>query len=154
MRSGLVLALLALGACSGEPQGLATPANDETEVATVAGVEPTEAATPSPLPRPAQSAPVLPERMQALGTEPFWSVEITPGQLRYSHPENIPGTAFAAVASREGEKMRYSGTMDGKAVSLLVQPGTCSDGMSDTIYEWKAELTIDGQTEKGCARKR
>lgn len=91
---------------------------------------------------------------QALGTEPFWSVEVLPGQMRYSDPENIAGTTFPVTEAQAGGGTRYSGSLNGQPVSLLVQPGTCSDGMSDTVYPWKAALTIGERTEQGCARER
>lgn len=92
------------------------------------------------------------EHLQALGTEPFWSVDVLPGQLRYSDPENIAGIQFAATRADMGTHVRYSGTMQGKAVVLVIEPGRCSDGMSDTVYSFKASLTIAGNTEQGCAR--
>lgn len=94
------------------------------------------------------------KHMQALGTEPFWSVEIRPGELRYSTPENQAGTLIASTVTSDGRRMIHSGEIDGKPISLTIEPGTCSDGMSDTVYQWKATLTIDDRTEQGCAQIR
>ena len=106
-----------------------------------------------------EAAPAVPSTMpakpfQALGTEPFWSIEVRPGEMLYSDPENIAGTSFAATETSEGRGTRFAGSLNGKPVSLLVEPGTCSDGMSDTVYSWKAVLTIGTRTEQGCARER
>ena len=137
MRSVALGLMLGLAACGQQPD-----------------VAPTESAAAEPLVT-ATPGPVMPEKpFQALGTEPFWAVEVLPGQLRYSDPENIAGTTFAATESREGSGLRYSGTLNGQPLTLLVQPGTCSDGMSDTVYPWTAVLTKDGFTLQGCARKR
>lgn len=130
MRRVAVLVLLALAGCEGK--------------APIAATETASA--------PAPAMPAMP--FQALGTEPFWSIEVLPGQMRYSNPENIAGTTFAATEARDGQGMRYSGTLDGQPVTLLVKPGTCSDGMSDTVYPWQALLTIGERTEQGCARER
>ena len=130
MHRATLLALLALAGCEGKAPIVAT----ETAIA------------------PAAVMPATP--FQALGTEPFWAVEVLPGQMRYSDPENIAGTTFAATEAPDGQGIRYSGTLDGRPVSLLVEPGTCSDGMSDTVYRWQATLTIGARSEQGCARER
>lgn len=121
--------------------------------AMLAGCGPAEPAKPDAV-KSGPAVPAAEKRLQALGTEPFWAVEILPGALRYSSPENIQGIVFAARENRAGEMVHYSGTMQGQALSLQIEPGKCSDGMSDTVYAWKATLTIDGKTEQGCARQR
>lgn len=136
MRSAGLALMLGLAGCGQQPD-----------------VAPTQAAA-APVATGSHQAFMPQKPFQALGTEPFWSVEVTAGQMRYSDPENIAGTAFAATEQPEGAAMRYSGTLGGKPVSLLIQPGTCSDGMSDTVYSWQATLTIGDRTERGCARPR
>ena len=149
MRRAVVLGLALLAGCE-KP----TPPD------AVATVTPSETALPAPLPKPADSSkpantsPVATTlHLRAFGTEPFWAIDITPAQLRYSSPERQDGKPFAASSSPDGKGVRYYGTLDGKAVSLLIVPGDCSDGMSDTLHKWKATLTIDGKTQQGCARK-
>lgn len=137
MRSALLLAALVVAACEQQPE-----------------VAPTQSVSAEPVVTPT-AEPATPEKpFQALGTEPFWAVEVLPGQLRYSDPENIAGSSFAASETREGTGLRYSGMLNGQPVSLHVQPGTCSDGMSDTVYQWTAVLTKEGHSLQGCARKR
>jgi uncharacterized membrane protein len=93
----------------------------------------------------------LPERMVALGTEPFWSVEVMPASLVYSTPENQPGTIIAAQLTGDGI---WSGRYNGQQFVLRIAVGKCSDGMSDTVYAWSATLTVAGRTERGCAKLR
>ena len=105
----------------------------------------------------ATTTTVLTARMMALGTEPFWSVEIGPeplSPLRYSTPENQPGTAIPASRSLAPPATVWTGTYAGAPFVLRVAPGTCSDGMSDTVYAWQATLTVSGRTERGCAKPR
>ncbi|MGB7656261.1 MAG: hypothetical protein WBL74_12335 [Novosphingobium sp.] len=150
MRKALILGLaVLLAGCE-----KATPPD------AVVAVSPSETGLPVPPPKPAVTAKPENTRpatttlhLRAFGTEPFWAIDIAPGQLRYSSPELQDGKAFAASSSPEGKGVRYSGTLDGKAISLLIEPGTCSDGMSDTVHKWTAALTIDGKTEQGCARQ-
>lgn len=96
--------------------------------------------------------PVPSKHFQALGTEPFWSVEVLPGKLRYSSPEQPDGIAFAATASSLGSGYRYAGTIAGAKVMLTITPGKCSDGMSDQTYAYTAALTIGDKAMHGCAR--
>ena len=147
MRSACLALALGLAACGQQPDVAPTQsATAEVEAEAIASAQPVATGSPEP---------AMPEKpFQALGTEPFWAVEVLPGQLRYSDPENIDGTTFAATEVREGDGIRYSGTLDGQPLSLLVQPGTCIDGMSDNVYEWTAVLTIERRTLHGCARKR
>lgn len=153
MRSAALLALLALAACKPAEQP-APPPGAESQASPSASPTPTGSPGPASRSEPTATASPLPARMQALGTEPFWSIEIAPEGLRYSDPENIAGTAFAATAvSAEGGR-RWSGTLAGEPLVLLVVPGTCSDGMSDTVYPFTATLVRAGRTLNGCARKR
>jgi uncharacterized membrane protein len=118
------------------------------------------AAAPSISPDVNPSAPLVPPppgsgtRFQALGTEPFWSVEVIDGGLRYSTPENLKGTDLSARLALEGSARIWTGTLEGAAFKLRIEPGTCSDGMSDTVYQWQAALTIGDAALQGCARAR
>ncbi len=147
MRLMLVLAGgAALAGC--QPEVDKEPASQET--ATSPGPATPQAAA---MPQQTASAPVT-ERFVALGTEPFWSVEVSPGQLRYSTPEDIPGAIFAAQRSDDAAAITYTGTLDGKAASLRIAAGECSDGMSDTVYAYRARFTLADLELSGCARKR
>jgi uncharacterized membrane protein len=134
MRSAMVLAALALAGCDRAPP---------EQVTTVE----TKAPSPSPEPVPEQ-------RFQALGTEPFWAVEVTPGRLSYSTPENQKGTEFPAKRSLEGAAQVWTGPFEGSTFTLRIAPGTCSDGMSDTVYAYTALVAFAGETRQGCARLR
>lgn len=139
MRSAAAVAALLLAGCQGA----------ESQQAAVAKPTASPVASPSSIP----SVPALVKaHFQALGTEPFWSLEVLDGQLRYSSPDNPDGTTFPAVGRKAGDAYTYSGMMEGKSVLLSILEGTCSDGMSDTTYPYTATFTLDGKTERGCAR--
>jgi uncharacterized membrane protein len=136
MRNAALLAALALAGCDRVP-----PSEQATTVANK--------------PVPQSPAPeVLEQRMQALGTEPFWAVEVTPGRLRYSTPENQKGTEFPARRTTEGTAQIWIGTFEGTPFTLRIAPGTCSDGMSDTVYAYTSLVAFAGETRQGCARLR
>lgn len=154
MRSAIAAMLIVLAGCE---QKAETP---EMVTADLEG-SPTDPLPPVPhypAPQPAP-APVMPPpiaipipQFKALGNEPFWGFDVSPGKLVYSSPEKLAGVPLAARAAPHGKGFRFSATMDGKPVVLMIEPGICSDGMSDTIYTYKAAFTWGAQTERGCAR--
>ena len=101
---------------------------------------------------PASEAALFPAALQALGNEPFWSVQVDGAQLRWSSPENIEGIGLTAQREEGDDGLYLRGEMAGQAVQLHVQAGSCSDGMSDTVYPWRATWTQGGTVFKGCAR--
>jgi uncharacterized membrane protein len=118
------------------------------------GPPPEKVTTVEIKPAPPSPAPVPEQPFQALGTEPFWAVEVTPGRLSYSTPENQKGTEFPAQRTVEGEALVWTGTFEGSKFTLRIAPGTCSDGMSDTVYAYTAMVAFAGETRQGCARLR
>ncbi len=96
---------------------------------------------------PPQAPGTQPAAYMALGTEPGWTLEITPGLLNYTGDygdtkilEPNPG----ARPSFNGE--RYAG----KRLAVEVAHVECSDGMSDRRYRDTVTVTADGKTVKGC----
>ena len=90
-----------------------------------------------------------------LGTEPFWSLDISPGEdgyeARYSTPDNIEGSSFAVTRFAGNNGLGFSGELDGDPVQASVTPGECSDAMSDRNYPYVATLAIGEATLLGCA---
>ncbi|HPB21320.1 MAG: hypothetical protein RL702_324 [Pseudomonadota bacterium] len=149
MRKAAVLALLALVACKPAEQP-AAPASPEPQ------------RSPSASPSPATSTPTpsaQPRRMQALGTEPFWSFEIAGQRLSYTSPEQpspiLIEAQITAVGKHGDGGLLYAGQMQGRPIGLTIRAGQCSDGMSDTVYPYKATFTWgDDAALEGCARER
>lgn len=147
------MAALVLAGCNPAAERSEAPASKAAAsgVATEAAPLPSTAVEPA-APAPSPTAP--PQRLQALGTEPFWAVEVTPGQVRWSTPENIPGTTVAARETAAGAARVWHATLDGQRFELRITPGQCSDGMSDTVYPFTAQVLVAGETRRGCARLR
>ena len=83
----------------------------------------------------------------ALGTEPGWTLEITPERLNYDGDYGETKVVVANPGARpsvNGE--RY--ITDRLAVE--VTHAECSDGMSDRRYRDTVTVTADGKTVKGC----
>lgn len=95
----------------------------------------------------------LNQPLRAIGTEPFWAVEITPATLTYSgvdRPEqtlpspgpDVQGTTAVYVVETEGEP----------SMTVTLMTTDCSDGMSDRIYPLTAMVEIGDETLNGCAQ--
>ena len=94
----------------------------------------------------------LAQPMRALGTEPFWGVEIKPDELVFTGVDR-PELRFANPgAVREGDAAVIKAT-DTTGVDLVVtlRAAECSDGMSDRVYPLEAEVKLGAETLKGCA---
>ena len=91
------------------------------------------------------SSPGGGESYRALGTEPFWSVNIDGGQLRYSTPDgNFSDTLLSAEETGDGRIYRSRRFM------LQTSLQECSDGMSDRRYRDTVRATVDGNRLEGC----
>lgn len=150
MRSAVFFCAAVLAGC--DAGNGASPPVDSGAASPSAAITPPLA--PGPTAVPVQQPTLVDTdtmKFTARGTEPFWSVSVQRGQLRYLSPDQPEGVAFAATATRSGSGYRYAGTLATKPVTLVIAPGRCSDGMSETVYAYTAALTIGAQALRGCA---
>lgn len=125
------------------------PADDRTVVAD---------STKAPAPAAAASrAGLVITEWVALGNEPFWNVSIMPDSIVWRTPEHLQGIHFPPAArERSGNVIRWQTARTGApdSLDLSIERMTCSDGMSDRVYPYKATLRLDAQTFTGCAEQR
>ncbi|WP_077145439.1 META domain-containing protein [Sphingopyxis sp. KK2] len=94
----------------------------------------------------APGAPLAPSYF-ALGTEPGWTLEITPGMLNY---DGDYGDTKIVVAN-PGARPSFNGERYvTPRLTVDITHGECSDGMSDRRYRDTVTLTAEGKTVKGC----
>jgi len=107
-------------------------------------------AKPPPATVPAALSPPL----HALGTEPFWSVDLRDGRLTITRPDNpaVSGAATLTQAAANAATWEAKAA-DGRTVRLAVTAATCSDGMSDRTYPLSVALTIGTEALKCCASR-
>lgn len=124
----------------------------------LAGVQPADGtgdAEASPVVEsPAQNelAADVPADLQAIGTEPFWSVKVEGDVLVYTTPETMDAPRrLQATRSIDAEGLHLAGGNGDAGFRLDVRRATCSDGMSDREYPFSVSLRLDGKTAKGCA---
>ncbi|WP_276348664.1 hypothetical protein [Daejeonella sp. JGW-45] len=93
-----------------------------------------------------------------LGNEPFWSVDIIPGEqrivLKDVGVEKVHEFIYSPALIKEGVH-RYEATNPANdKLIVLIREEKCSDGMSDRQYNYSAEVNFNGKIYKGCAIKK
>ncbi|MBJ7440710.1 MAG: META domain-containing protein [Sphingopyxis sp.] len=86
----------------------------------------------------------------ALGTEPGWTLEITPARLNYDGDYG----ATKIMATNPGAKPSLNGrTYVSDRLSVVIKTAPCSDGMSDRRFADTVRVVADGKTLHGCGGK-
>ena len=158
-RLALIATAVALAACQPQgPDGNAAPAPAQAPDAALpegggSTVPPAVAdATPGPKVDPGPSGPAADYRseMRLTGTEPFWGVTITSGQIKLMRPDHADVVVTNAGPTINGDVAVWNAR--DLTIRLEHQPG-CSDGMSDNRYPYAATVTVKGEVLRGCAAR-
>lgn len=120
-----------------------------------AGCSP-ETAETAPTAEAAAPAPVLAgvdltQPVRALGTEPFWSVELNGREMVYSGVDRPERRAAQPRAVIQGTMAAFEGSTDEGPLEVTVTATECSDGMSDRTYPLTAIVKVGEETLTGCA---
>ncbi|HEX6859828.1 MAG TPA: hypothetical protein VF138_06480 [Caulobacteraceae bacterium] len=153
-RLALLAAVAALSACNQQPEkapnatldieGVAEPGTTPVAPDAPASVD---GAPPSPGQPPAgDTAEDFARPLRLTGTEPFWGIQI--GEKitlqRPDHPEVVVTNAGPTV---NGDVAVWNA----RGLTIRLEKGVCSDGMSDNRYPYQATVTVDGgEMLKGC----
>jgi uncharacterized membrane protein len=86
---------------------------------------------------------------RALGTEPFWSLELNGREMVFTEA-NAPGQRIAEPQPRA--ILGFAGDIyQGRRINLNIIHGQrCSDGMSDRVYRDKVQVRVDDRSFEGC----
>lgn len=123
-----------------------------------------EAAPPADAPPPAAQAPGEPQPTTAtdpaapfrqdftlLGTEPFWNLQVKGTTMVLSQPDPIPAvTGTNTVLTATSGKAVWTAEAEGKPFVATLTAESCSDGMSDRVYPYAAEVKAGDLVLKGC----
>lgn len=102
---------------------------------------------------PEAAAPTAPFR--AIGTEPFWGLEVTAEGLRFTTPDDPDGRRFPPVEpAASGDTLHWVAEAGGVALDARIWPGECSDNMSDKRWTHTAVVQLGGTVHRGCAEAR
>jgi len=101
--------------------------------------------------------------LEASGNEPFWHLRLDDGEVIYTTPEDLEGTAFHDVTWTRLDSGTGNGAwrmealrdfVDGiEYLVLEVSDSPCTDSMSGARYPWTATLEVGGSRWPGCARE-
>ena len=99
---------------------------------------------------PPQGPGEQPAAYMALGTEPGWTLEITPSRLNYDGDYG----ETKIIVPNPGAKASTNGrTYTTDRLSVVVRQAPCSDGMSDRRYSDSVRVVADGKALQGCGGK-
>ncbi|WP_300974190.1 META domain-containing protein [Sphingomonas sp. LHG3406-1] len=99
---------------------------------------------------PPAGPPAMPgSTYKAVGTEPFWALELNGRDMVFSEA-NAPGMRI--VEPQPQPIHGFAGDIyQGRRINLnIVRGQRCSDGMSDRVYADKVQVRVDGRSFEGC----
>lgn len=92
--------------------------------------------------------------LQGVGTEPFWAFVMTGGDMEWMAPGDTGVVTMIYTGidqiSNSGASTVYANLAND--IVLTVTTGSCSDGMSDTVYPAAVGVLLSGMTYNGCIR--
>jgi len=139
-----------------EPVAMRTPMMIAAVVVLAACSKGDEAA-PASTPASAAPAAILGETdlnapVRVVGTEPFWSLDVTPQTLTYAPMEGEKTTVANPGPTIQGTTAVYAAAApDGTTLVVTLIATECSDGMSDRVYPLTARIEMGPTTLNGCA---
>jgi uncharacterized membrane protein len=90
---------------------------------------------------------------RAVGQEPGWLLDIhTRGIIKFAWDYGQQYAEFAIgepTYPQEGAT-RYEANSDGRTLVVLIRRAPCADAMSGESFPSTVQVTIDGQTLRGC----
>lgn len=119
---------------------------------------PAPAPSPDPAPPPPATSSVfsgldLSQPFTVRGNEPFWNIAVTPATLDYNGLDRPQETAPNPGPQVSLAVATYTVTtsLNNNPLVVVLTPGPCSDGMSETVYPLNATVIRPGETLTGCA---
>ncbi|MDJ0629072.1 MAG: peptide-binding protein [Rhodobacter sp.] len=114
----------------------------------------------APDPVPTLPGTALPAGLLCAGTEPFWSLRLSPGSASFS---DITGAGFLlgftgalAAEGSAGYPLQLSHAGGPASSQAIIRPAACTDGMSDRTYPWTVAYLLDAPGGQrflaGCCR--
>jgi uncharacterized membrane protein len=86
----------------------------------------------------------------ASGTEPFWSLRLSPTGWLLERPGSPP---LQAVATTEKIGNGYAWASASPKARVELTPGYCADGMADAASAWQARIELGDVRLTGCAHR-
>jgi len=136
LAAALLLSALTVAACSREERDPAPPAGAPEPPAVLAGVD-------------------LAQPVRALGTEPFWSADLSGAAMTWNNADGATARADQPDPVVQGTTATFTAeSADGQTFEVVLIATECSDGMSDRLYPLVAQVTVGERKLNGCAASR
>lgn len=94
----------------------------------------------------------------ALGNEPFWSLDIIPSEkilvLKDVGTDKVHIFPYKPAKTSGNQSIYETSNDKNETLKAIIIKETCSDGMSDRVYNYSAQVVINGKALKGCAIKK
>ncbi|WP_240811703.1 hypothetical protein [Brevundimonas sp. M20] len=106
---------------------------------------------------PPAAAPILSgvdlsKPVSLIGTEPFWGIQLTGGELVYSGVDRPEQRAPLPPAVIQGTVATFqTRSASGTVFDVTLTSTECSDGMSDRTFPLTALVKVGDETLMGCA---
>jgi len=87
---------------------------------------------------------------KALGTEPFWGIEISNDSIKFTSPEKENEIAFVYSKPKkamDANVVSYEVKKDSLELKFTIQQGKCSDGMSDKVHNYTVKASLKRGTQ-------
>ena len=98
------------------------------------------------------TAPGFAKPFRALGTEPFWGLQISLESLKLEGPDRTTLEAPNPGPAVQGETAVWAAQGAGSvALKVTLAREDCSDGMSDLTYPFRARVEVAAEVLTGCA---
>lgn len=86
----------------------------------------------------------------ANGTEPFWSLQLSPTGWILQRPDHAP---LQAEANSTKAGAGYAWISDSPKARVELVPGYCADAMADAASAWQARVSLGDSQLSGCAHR-
>ncbi len=94
------------------------------------------------------------EAWRASGNEPGWLLAAGGERVTFKLPGqatiNFPYTPF----KREGKLALFTAASASGKLAVRLENTLCRDSMANAVFNWTANVTVNGQTYQGCAWER
>ena len=109
-----------------------------------------------PIPSPKLGGIDLNQKLRAFGTEPFWTLDVAPGDISYTDysladPKPEPFFAHAPVVSGDKAVWTTKNVAEAPVVLTLTLKDCLEAGEDDQTQPLTAELRIGDKVRIGCA---
>lgn len=98
------------------------------------------------------------DNFDCLGSEPFWKLSISSKQITFKHDSlniDMPSVEPKAAENMNIDHIRVFQTRrNSQDVFVIIQKQSCTDGMSDDVFEYEGLVILNGKVFHGCCSKK